>query len=353
MSEKGMINATSPFFIADWRVDPASCRISRGRDGHIVEHKIEPKAMTVLVCLAQQQGQVVSREVLEETAWQGMVVGYDSLASAIIKLRKAFGDSSKNSEIIETVPKRGYRLICPVSLEAPASERHSAPAQNQDPVETSRTNIDQPGEVENAVQHEPALSEEQKQKADGDGKTGRRKGNFGFNFMLAVMVMVLAGLFTLFFINPPPETVTQKDHRLVIAILPFKNLSDDPRQDYFSDGITVDLITDLSKIEDLSVIARNSVFVYKNSDADIKTIHEELGVDYIVEGSVRKRGNKLRIAAQLIDASNSINVWAERFDGDLNNVFAFQDTVTSKIISEDYQRPFHQPDRAGQKPAGR
>jgi TolB-like protein/Flp pilus assembly protein TadD len=119
----------------------------------------------------------------------------------------------------------------------------------------------------------------------------------------------------------------------VIAILPFKNLSDDIQQDYFSDGITVDLITDLSKISGLSVIARNSVFIFKNTDADIRTVRRELGADYVVEGSVRKIGDKVRISARLIDASNSINIWADRFDGKLENIFSFQDKVTSQIIN--------------------
>ena len=110
MSEKQTISAEETFYVGDWCVDPTTGRISN-RD---VEHKIEPKAMTVLICLARQQGQVVSRETLEEQAWAGMVVGYDSLASAIIKLRKAFGDDSKSPRYIETVPKKGYRLICGV-----------------------------------------------------------------------------------------------------------------------------------------------------------------------------------------------------------------------------------------------
>jgi adenylate cyclase len=105
------------------------------------------------------------------------------------------------------------------------------------------------------------------------------------------------------------------------------------QQDYFSDGITADLITDLSKISGLSVIARNSVFIYKNTDVDIREVKQELGVDFVVEGSVRKVGEQVRISARLIDAGSSINIWADRFDGTLDNLFAFQDSVTSKIIN--------------------
>ena len=135
MSEQRDIDAETPFYVADWHVDPATCRITKGEQ----LYKIEPKAMTVLVCLAQKQGQVISREALEEKAWQGMVVGYDSLASAIIKLRKAFGDNAKNPDIIETVPKKGYRLICPVSSTPPAHSLDIKEAQHVD--NSSKTDV--------------------------------------------------------------------------------------------------------------------------------------------------------------------------------------------------------------------
>ncbi|MBW1784946.1 MAG: hypothetical protein JRL30_29915, partial [Deltaproteobacteria bacterium] len=118
-----------------------------------------------------------------------------------------------------------------------------------------------------------------------------------------------------------------------IAVLPFVNMSDDPTQEYFSDGITEDLITDLSKISGLFVIARNSVFQYKGKPVDVKNISRELGVRYVLEGSVRKASEKVRINAQLIDATTSGHLWAERYDRDLKDIFALQDEVTQKIVS--------------------
>ncbi len=117
-----------------------------------------------------------------------------------------------------------------------------------------------------------------------------------------------------------------------IAVLPFANMSGDPEQEYFSDGITEDLITDLSKISGLFVIARNSTFSYKGQQVKVRQVAEELGVRYVLEGSVRRAGDEVRINAQLIDATTGGHLWAERYDGTLADVFALQDKVTKRIV---------------------
>lgn len=319
MSEQRNIDVEKPFYVAEWYVDPATCRITKDEQ----QHKIEPKVMTVLVCLAQRQGQVISRDVLEEKAWPNMVVGYDSLASAIIKLRKAFGDNAKNPEVIETVPKKGYRLICPVSTTLASDNENS-----HSTIENSGSAIRKSGSSESGSS-ELGSSKAQSTTATLDVSK--------ISIIIIVAAFVVAALLPVYvqFTSEPgePDKNSISADRMVIAVLPFKNLSDDKQQDYFSDGITVDLITDLSKISGLSVIARNSVFIFKNTDVDIRTVQRELGVDYVVEGSIRKIGNQVRISARLIDARTSINVWAERFDGTLDNIFTFQDAVVSKIIN--------------------
>lgn len=290
------IDFQKPFWIADWHVDPATCRIKRADE----ELKLEPKMMTVLICLAEYAGEVLAREKLEQMAWQGTVVGYDSLASSIIKLRKAFGDNSKNPVFIETIPKRGYRLIARISQH----EIH-------------------PGQLEKTVSN------------NVDTNISRLNKN---NLLLKKIIYPFAAVISLFIIflvasnfdDVQPHVEKSKPS---IAVLPFKNLSNDAEQDYFSDGMTADLITDLSKISSLDVISRNSVFVYKNIDVDVRKIHEELGVTYVVEGSVRKVGDTVRISARLIDARNGYNLWADRFDGILKNIFKLQDKVSHKIVS--------------------
>jgi len=118
-----------------------------------------------------------------------------------------------------------------------------------------------------------------------------------------------------------------------IAVLPFSNLSDDKQQEYFADGMTEDLITDISKISGLFVIARNSVFTYKGKAVKVRQVAEELGVRYVMEGSVRRVGNQVRINAQLIDATTGGHLWAERYDGSLDDVFAMQDKITKNIVT--------------------
>ncbi|MCJ7803252.1 MAG: tetratricopeptide repeat protein, partial [Desulfobacterales bacterium] len=118
-----------------------------------------------------------------------------------------------------------------------------------------------------------------------------------------------------------------------IAVLPFVNMSGDPEQEYFSDGITEEIITALSKVPNLFVISHNSTFTYKGKPVKVKQVSEELGVRYVVEGSVRKAGDKVRITAQLIDALSGHHLWAERYDRDLKDVFALQDEITMKVIT--------------------
>ena len=117
-----------------------------------------------------------------------------------------------------------------------------------------------------------------------------------------------------------------------IAVLPFTNMSGDPEQEYFSDGITEDIITDLSKIGGLMVVARNSSFAYKHKSPDVRTVGRELGVRSVLEGSIRRAGNRVRITAQLVDATSGGHLWAERYDREITDIFALQDEVTQRIV---------------------
>src|SRR5258705_4914110 len=122
-------------------------------------------------------------------------------------------------------------------------------------------------------------------------------------------------------------------NRPSIAVLPFANLNRDPQQDYFSDGITEDITTELSRFSELIVIARNSAFQYKGKAVDIRQIGQELGARYVLEGSVRRSGDRIRITAQLIDTATGAHRWAERYDRELMDVFAVQDEVAQTIVA--------------------
>jgi len=130
------------------------------------------------------------------------------------------------------------------------------------------------------------------------------------------------------------ETPSMKDDRPSIAVLPFNNMSGDPEQEYFSDGITEDIITDLSKVSGLSVIARHSAFSYKGKAVKVQQVGRELGVAFVVEGSVRKAGKRVRVTGQLVSCNDGSHLWAERFDRDLTDIFAIQDEITHAIVDQ-------------------
>ena len=132
-------------------------------------------------------------------------------------------------------------------------------------------------------------------------------------------------------VQPPRPALTLPD-KPSIAILPFTNLSSDPEQDYFADGMVEDIITALSRFKALFVIARNSSFNYKGRTVDVKVVGRELGVRYVLEGSVRKAANRVRITGQLVDTATGAHLWADRFDGGLGDIFDLQDQVTESVV---------------------
>jgi TolB-like protein/class 3 adenylate cyclase len=158
-------------------------------------------------------------------------------------------------------------------------------------------------------------------------------------FAAAVVLLVGAGAVAFWNFYPrssaPPAAPENAAPKLPgkpsIAVLPFENMSDDPGQEHFSDGLTEDIITDLSQLEDLIVIARASVFTYKGKPVKVQQVARELGVQYVLEGSVRKSGDRVRITAQLVDGMTGHHLWADRYDRDLKDVFALQDEIAQKI----------------------
>ena len=174
------------------------------------------------------------------------------------------------------------------------------------------------------------------------GEKEPKETRWGWKAVAAVAVMVLigVGLIWNFYLRGPQIERARVEKMAFplpdkpsIAVLPFVNMGDDPEQVYFADGITEDLITDLSKVAGLFVIARNSTFMYKDKATDIREVAKTLGVRYVLEGSVRRSGQKVRVNAQLIDATTGGHVWADRYDGDLKNIFAFQDKVARNVVT--------------------
>jgi TolB-like protein/DNA-binding winged helix-turn-helix (wHTH) protein/rhodanese-related sulfurtransferase len=292
-------HADQTLSVAGWSVDPATLRIRK--DGNTT--KLEPLTMAVLMHLAANAGKTVTREEFEQEIWGDQVVVYQALSNTIAKLRKAFDDDPNQPRVIETIPKVGYRLI---------AEVRGSPTEAQFPdSETTPSG-----------------------RLAAPGRWSRWAG-----VLVTVAVLVVSGLVWLAISKFLDEgktaapTVTASGERPSIAVLPFTNMSDDPSQEYFADGMTDDLITDLSKISGLFVLARTSTFGYKGKPAGISQIARELGADYVLEGSVRRSGDQVRINAQLIDAGSGGHVWAERYDSSMSEIFALQDKVTQSIVA--------------------
>lgn len=269
--------------IAGWVVDPATGRITRDRE----TIPLEPKVMEVLVHLSRHPGQVVSREELEATVWRGRVVGYDAVTNAIIKLRRAFGDDARHPRVIETLAKKGYRLV---------AEVEPLPVAGEPPPATPWSG-------------------------------GLRTGH-----LLLVLVLFALSLAALWWVWLPqgPETRMAEVDARTLAVLPFENLSADPDQEYFSNGITEDLITELSRIPGLGVIARGSTFAYRGVDS-LEHVRRELGVRYILRGSVRREGERVRISARLTDAHSTRVLWAEGYDAKLEDSLGLQASIANRI----------------------
>ena len=236
---------------------------------------VEPQVFDLIDYLVQHRERVVTKDDLLDAVWNGRIVSESTLTSRINAARRALDDSGNEQRLIRTVARNGFRFVGAVQLlpEAAAPEG---------------------GSGDSAAAMEGAAVEA------GGARAAR-------DFVL-------------------PE-------RPAIAVLPFANMSGEPEQEYFSDGISEDIITALSGLRWFLVIARNSSFVYKGKSVHIKQVAEELDVRYVVEGSVRKSGERVRITAQLTDAMTGSHLWAERYDRALTDVFTVQDEITESIVA--------------------
>ena len=283
-----------PFKVGDWTVDPAAGQISR--DGILV--KLEPKVMEVLSYLASRQGELVTRDDIERDVWKGAVISYDSITTAVIKLRKALTDDARQPKYIATVPKRGYRLIAEV------------------------TNL--PGGEGREMAREDLISGSPRKRSHS-----LLSGPYLWAFSLTA---VLAAILLFYADRHDRESVVTAQLPPSILVVPFTNLSNDPEQEFFADGMTDDVITDLSRLSNLRVFSSDTSSVYKGREVRAKEIGAELGADYVLSGSVRRDGDSIRINAQLIDAKTGLQKWASRFDKRLVDVFTVQDVVTNSIV---------------------
>ena len=281
------------FNLFDWRVNPNENLITRGDK---VVH-LEPLAMEVLVYLANHAGEVVNRELLEKEVWRGAVVSYDAVSNTVIKLRKALQDDARQPRYIATIPKKGYKLIAEINWQEDATDENH------------------PDHI--ALESIPS---------DQKSHSWYQRLNWQPVFLVGVGLIALV-----WYGFSGNRTETQQQSSIIV--LPFVNMGDDQRQAYLADGITEDITTDLSRLSEIRVVASNTAQSYKGKQVSPERVGEELDVKYVLKGSVRQLGGELRVNAQLVDTTTGYNVWAERFDRKVNEVFAVQDEVTQNIVN--------------------
>ena len=242
------------------------------------------RAFDVLHCLVENSERIVAKYELIDRVWPGLVVTENNLSVQVSTLRRLLG-----AQALVNVPGRGYQFMLPVQQ-----------------VAQGVTATDTPPAVLPVTEDVAARNRRNDQ--------SRRKGDPAGEEQQ---------------ITPVALTLPDKPS---IAVLPFLNLSSDPQQDYFADAISEDITTELSRFRALFVIARNSSFTYKGRAVDVRTVAKELGVRYVLEGSVRRHEHRVRVTAQLIDATSGHHIWAEKYDRELEDVFAMQEEVTQSIV---------------------
>ena len=234
---------SADFRVGPWLVSPSLNTVSRNG----TSARLEPKVMEVLVCLAGHAGETIAKENLVQTVWPDTFVSDDALKHCISELRRLMEDDAREPHIIQTIPKRGYRLLTPVETR-----------------------------------------------------------------------------------NIPAAGVTQDS----IAVLPFINMSADAENEFLADGITEEIINALAQLPQLHVVARSSAFSFKGKHVDLRTVGEQLNVRTVLEGSVRRAGNHLRITAQLVNAADGYHLWSERYDRELKDIFEIQDEIARSIAGK-------------------
>lgn len=286
------------FIIGDWKVSPAEGVLSRGDE---MVH-LEPKVMEVLVYLASRQGEVITREELERDVWRGALVGYDAVTATVIKLRKALKDNAKQPRLIVTIPKRGYQLIAPVT--ELTDEVVVSPVATKQPV--TQTSDSQSTNSQTRIP----------------------------NSLLRLLPMAVLGIFVVAILMFAFMQIAVKSNKALpsIVVLPIENLDTSEEYDVFVDGITEDIITDLSRMSNLTVFASATTFKYRNQKITPQALRDELNVDFILTGSTRRYDNDIRINVQLINTKNGHNVWAQRYDRKVVEVFAVQDEITTSLV---------------------
>jgi TolB-like protein/DNA-binding winged helix-turn-helix (wHTH) protein/Tfp pilus assembly protein PilF len=288
--------------------------------------KLQEQPCRILAILLEQRGEVVTREELRKRLWSDdTFVDFDhSLNTAIMRLREALSDSSDNPRFIETLPRHGYRFIAPVEEVAPPEQARQIDGANV-PAPESQSAAADSGSVSlpplEAVQHQPKTKQIPLRRAVVVG-----------GLLVAVVSTLLA--VSVRYVRNAARLKVQPSLFKSVVVLPFENLSGDKDQQYFTDGMTDELIANLAKIRSLRVISRTSAMGYKGTHKTLSEIARDLNVDAVVEGTVLRSGDRVRITAELVQVATDRHLWADTYESPFGDVLSLQSRVASAIVNE-------------------
>lgn len=285
-----------------FRLDTANQCLWRGQQ----RVAIPPKPYDMLRYLVENPERLVTQDELLDKLWPEIYVNPELIRKYILDIRKILGDRPDKPEFIETVPKRGYRFIAPVVDQSEAEPPDSTSLPTGEHTREER------------VEHEAARSEPER----FPGKHSLRK----LVLIPVLLVLVAAGIGAKFRLARNERSVLLSTDTS-IAVLPFADMSPGKDQEYFSDGLAEQLIHELAKVSGLKVVGRSSAFQFKGKNEDLREVGRKLGVANILEGSVRRDGNHLRITAELIKAGDGFQLWSQTYDREINDILAVQDEI--------------------------
>jgi TolB-like protein/DNA-binding winged helix-turn-helix (wHTH) protein/Tfp pilus assembly protein PilF len=289
---------------------------------HGLRLKLPEQPFQLLSVLVENPGEVVTRDELRSRLWPGdTFVDFDhGLNNAVMRLREVLGDSSENPRFVETIPRRGYRFIAPVGgAVLPTSTIQPEIGTGQVPLEPSKPQL---------VDSLPARVR--------PGTSGRQWLSPARRIFVSAAIFFVCALSAAAFYQYHRTTagrVVPPQHKSLV-VLPLENLSGDKDQEYFADGLTDDLIANLAKIHSLRVLSRSTAMSYKNTHKPLSQIASELNVDAVVEGTVLRVGDRVRITAELVQVSTDRHLWADTYESQMGDILALQNRVSSAIVNE-------------------
>ena len=290
-SNSERMEKTGKFKLGQWLVDPQLGRISHA-DRHV---DLQPQVMDLLVYFLEHPGQVITIDELHSNLWKDRVVTTASIYTSLKQLRAALVDDARDPRYVKTIPKRGYQLIAA---------------------------------VENLNESDPVASPKDESDRDQGSRWGRAVITLlGISLAIALLTIFMPGKQG----SGPMLHNTVVTQDTSIAVLPFSDMTPDQDHGWFTDGMTEEILNKLALLPGLKVTGRQSSFSFRNSDADLPTIGATLGVSHLLEGSVRRDGEKVRVTAQLIRADDGFHVWSQEFDRNLLDSIAIQDEISNGI----------------------